>query len=1248
MEAPFAAAVGMDFGPGRAFCAALEHHWLRAMQGSGGTDQPPVDAAWQCLMRAQGPCTSSSSSKDLLHGYSLVSISELQSQQRMPCCSHLTWSSDEFNRWVRQGERVLPEQRILQRTHLILFGYLTDEGVSGKDKLVDGSLYLRDNTGMLPCVVLHFKLEWLGLPLLFPGWVYIPQSGQNTGGGYVEILGDPVHVTSAPTKTIDSVPVFYPGLAAQLLGARPQCKKKATLNVAGELFRLSRILCIHQKTFFFLFLKASCSAACVPVLVQNPPQLVWHHALQLGCWYILTNLKVACLKTSGLKVFLTCSSSDLLPYCAEHVREQFLDAASKGSVLVSASPTTCVPPGNLLELEEDEKMLVPVRESKMISCTGTITQVLNAQAGLFELDNKYTLCLAYQPLLNSGRGLRSGACVELRDVHLLQDPLTASLPVLGACLRSTVVLKSFSRYSTLHQPVTSFGNLYIQLLLQYNLSLSLYLQVVHLLETFEQRFCYFIQRYHAVGAAEMFMVPLLNSLVLSKGQERNIHQEILAETHHCPIEQAQMSEMPCQIPPFSLLHSMLDKKCWETFNPRQQLSSAAETQSMCAQELNRGLAWSYSTLSAESFEPRMVLLGALECSRRGCLQLRDRTKALPCVIFHRDGRPFADTSLIGCLLQIETFQLVMERFLQSDFPSWQELESHEYIKEKKTRFYVQFCFEDMKILHAPENRVPGHLKAAESTSSGVKDDDMSEAEPRAPERNISDKGRAIPDIGTLERAKSEVQKASSVSRLFLVTQKEGLLERNYQEHSEDKRAAREAHLCFQATVQWMSQPKLGGELGDPGGQQELGQEEASEGQQKVLLVFRKKLLHWFSFLHPDHVYQLILPECSDLDVFDKLCVPLAPGRLLNLLSCSFFLFVPDNAYLHHVSQVSQLVSPVSKMKQKEFSIAEILSPSFTESLASFSGEVMERSLCESPLWKKSATDCSLKKKGNLSPWCYTVKLSVSPTAGSPALLDVYVGPAFLPDLWGMLPGARILFQNQERKISRSGKVYCNYVASSYICVLAPPPKDSSSDQPSSTSILSGVYLFNIALQPPGLCQIQVKCHVKCVLSLSLHAICSLCSSSFTQGRCNQNNAPCLSRTAVIKASARILIEDGTSEFVVLCRNQQVQQVLGLSPKEWNDLQIHVRTKDRVCIYNSASSGPGGTEEHEDVLTWYLRSLCRSPVVCRTILLTCQLDRKPSEVRGTESLRRFLSNEVEFLSQTRPRQVLICLNIQEAT
>jgi len=77
---------------------------------------------------------------------------------------------------------------------------------------------------------------------------------------------------------------------------------------------------------------------------------------------------------------------------------------------------------------------------------------------------------------------------QLIDVHLLQKPLASSpFIVLGACLKSTVLLRSFSRLSTPYHPPVASRNLYLQLLFRYNLGMPPYLWLVSLLETFKER-----------------------------------------------------------------------------------------------------------------------------------------------------------------------------------------------------------------------------------------------------------------------------------------------------------------------------------------------------------------------------------------------------------------------------------------------------------------------------------------------------------------------------------------------------------------------------------------------------------------------------------------------------------------------------------------------------------------------------------------------------------------------------------------
>lgn len=48
-------------------------------------------------------------------------------------------------------------------------------------------------------------------------------------------------------------------------------------------------------------------------------------------------------------------------------------------------------------------------------------------------------------------------------------------------------------------------------------------------------------------------------------------------------------------------------------------------------------------------------------------------------------------------------------------------------------------------------------------------------------------------------------------------------------------------------------------------------------------------------------------------------------------------------------------------------------------------------------------------------------------------------------------------------------------------------------------------------------------------------------------------------------SLRLLVEDGTAEATVICRNQHVALVLGLSPSEWSSILEHAKGPGRVAL-----------------------------------------------------------------------------------
>ncbi|XP_054019307.1 CST complex subunit CTC1 [Dryobates pubescens] len=1239
------------------------HRALPALEEPGESEPPPLDAVLQSLRKASGG--------DLPLGYSFISISELQHQQCTPCCSHLTWSTNEFKEWARQGQGSLPMHSALPRTYLILVGYLTGGRQESKGKLVDGCLYVKDNTGTIPCELLHFALEWLESLFLFPSWSYIPQTDQSTTG-YLEILMDPVPI-NPPKDVADSIPVTCPASAEPLLASRIPCKRKSNLTVAGELTRLGSLLHIHHKTFFFLFLECFTSATCIPVLVQNPNQLAWHHVLQLGHRYTITGLSTSSLKKTGQRMFVTGASSCLLPDCAVKVGKQPLDSAWQGESTESSSLESDEQLGDSLELGSEEEMPTSTKKSKIISYVGTVTKILNVQAGLFLLDDKVCLCLAYLQLLNSARGLRPGACVELIGVHILQKPLV-SFPyvVLGACLRSTIKLKSFSRLSTPYQPPASSGNLYLEVLFRYNLGLPVYLWLVSLLEVFEERFsCFFGRlrlllgsRHRRPGAAEKFLEPLLQAVVPAGEQARDIYDEILGKTHQCPLQKYLPLNPPCQAPSLSALCHLAEQKSWEGFSP-SQLLSPLEAQHMGTQELNRALAWSYCTFSPGCFQPRLILLGVLRVSSRsGSLQLQDKSSTLACVICHKDGSPFAQTALQGSLLQVENYQVVVERFLQTDFPSWEHLANLEYVREKKTSVYVQFYFEDVQVLHAAEEKIQKGLRSGNSSSLSKKDDGSLTSELEIPEAKVLKLEDPKPESLRAENCQggqSGPGGAGCVSRLFVVTQKEGLMLRNYQLSTEDGGGQKLQH-SFQATVLWLGRPRLWSHLGETEALAELEETSCEGGEgmtrQEALLLFMGKSLQWYPFLHRDGLYRFIVPCCSDLEVFDKLSLPSVPPKFLSRSSCPMCLLVQDTWHLKHETWISRLTehqlaarSVLTGMDQRISSIPEILSNSFRGSLVSFAGEIVERTLCASSKNEKPCVTAGLQKqKGRLLASDHSVKLSVSVASDSHVLMDIYIASTYLQHLWGLLPGAKILFQNLERKISRFHNVYCTYIASSCVSIISLPASylHLSSRPAREASPPSFVFLSSLQPHLQSLPRAQILCHLSCVLVLSIQWVCSLCNSIFKEGRCTRHSPACPSHTGVRQASARVLVEDGTGEALVLCRNQHVAAILGLSILEWEALLKCVQRRGSVSIQHGEATGTGCAEEPEDLVACYLRSLCRSPLICRPILLDFSLDRKPSRILQPAplQLRNFRCSEVEFVSQMRPRPSLLCLNVEE--
>ncbi|XP_075417022.1 CST complex subunit CTC1 [Tenrec ecaudatus] len=1142
--------------------------------------------------------------------YSFVSARDLRTHQRLPCCSHLSWSSSTYQAWAQEAG---PDGDPLPRERLLLLGTLTDLSGALDQEARDGSLCVRDNTGRLGCELLDLDLSWLGHLFLFPSWSYLPPAKWNSSReGHLELWAAPVPVfplTVSPGPAT-AIPVLYPEIASRLLRHRSKLRD-VQRNLAGKLVRLSALVNSPSKTYFVLFLGGSSPGVSpVPILVQVPAQLVWHRVLRPGKSYVLTELRVSKIHGHRHCVWTTGPSSHVVLLKPACVRALELELELEGPLSEAGHKPPSVP-SDSRDTEERQGL---VQDSKLLSYVGTVTGVLNEPAGLYELDGQLVLCLAYQPFHRLRRVVRPGVSLELSDVHLLQSVGGGTKrPVLATCLGSTVLVRGFSRQNPKVQLSRQAhgASLYMQLLWERQLGLPLYLWVTRALEELACKLCPHVLRHRQFlqqpspgnpNLGLQLLAPTLDALALPCSPIWNAHKEILEEPHRCPLQKYTRLRATCAFPTLASLEKEGQAKAWDSFDPKALLP-LTEASHLLSCQLNLRLAWSWLCLLPSAFQPTPVLVGVLvPSSHKGSLQLRDQSGSLSCLLLDKHSQPIANPQLIGCVVRAEKFQVIVERDVRSNFPSWRELSMSGFIQQQQARVYVQFFLADSLVVPVPR---PVHR----STTSCR----LPQTEPTGPDR--------------LHQGQS---------RLFWLSHKEALMKRNFCTPPGASVVVPRPTLSFHVSGRWIghTQKKEGTGWGLP-------EPEGDENQdQKVLLIFLGSSVRWFEFLHPGRAYRLVAPGPQIPTLFQEgsSCISQRP---LELAGCTSCLTVRDEWTLEPGD--SQDIPAVLDVNEAlpESSISDILSDSLPDSLVSFSAEILSRSLC-APFPASHR-----KKPGSTGAVRGCVKLTAALQTAArdcPLHLAIYIEEPHLPPPLGLLPGARVYFKQLEKRVSRSHNVYCHFRASTYVQVLSFPQETTISTP------LPHIYLAELLQGRQAPFQATASCHIVSVLSLQLLWACAYCNRLCLQGRCTHQGPPCPSQTSVSQARVRLLVEDGTAEAVVTCRDHQVAQALGLRPPEWTALLEWVRGPGRVALH---FSGPGAQLESSagicEPLTHYLWTLCNSLSVLRPVTLSFELQRKPSKILPSEPprLQRFQCGDSPLLTRVNPRLQLTCLSVQEA-
>uniref|UniRef100_A0A4W4EPI7 CST complex subunit CTC1 n=1 Tax=Electrophorus electricus TaxID=8005 RepID=A0A4W4EPI7_ELEEL len=915
--------------------------------------------------------TVGSSARALPVSHRCVSVSELLSRQRTPCFSSLTWSTNQYREWAREAEQALPNHRALARTSLLLIGFLCDGRSSGQ---CDGFWRVRDASGSVYCETLKSSPHWLGKLMLFPTWSYIPQDAPEPGKkaeGYLELIGSPVCVTPEPTA-------FDPGWTpSEVIGVKKAARLLRQSGgmcvcVGGEVSVVCPLLVIGGKRFFCFILVEEDRA--VPVLVTR---VYWRQCVDVAQCVCVSALRVCSLRgRAGHRVLSVTSQSHLRSYPrAREPDDTLSDTRTQSqSDTHSETHTSCT-----------NKQTQSVSDSHSQSI-GRITSVLNEEAGLYEIDGKVGLCLAYQPQRKWGGGaLRPGAEIELHNVHFLFRPsLVCPDVVLCACLRSSISVMNFSPLTSKVMTLRS-DNPLLCYLLERNLSVSEYLWLSYCYTAVMERLSprWVCAARVCVVAGRVLQCVLQHD---EKRQEkRDIYREMLQDPHTCPLTQYRVNSPSVALCSVRELCDWMESESWACLSLSSLLPSSAPY--LTRVELNPLLSWSAHMTTLRGRSQPALLVGVVQVSSsRATLRLVDQTAAVDCVCVEATqagGQHTAiNTAWIGCLVCVRQCTLVMERFLKTDFPSWKHLDQPKYITHRHCR-YTHTCI----------HNIHTHYYSAYSNFTHLSGEE--------------DRPRDLGHHGNDPRAaeSSSVPCDPCVSLLFRLDAKHGVAFRNVQTSSE----AQGLTLSFVAKATCLGNAQRWD--GDPRNRRVEEREMGGATE----LQFVDLCVRWFPLLQSGSVYRLTALHTQDVSVLSGSSVPVRGG--VTLLSSPSLLMQPEWR-IHNTHTPAHTGSNHGLVASSCHSCAS--------DIVSFYGVISKRITLQEE--KDASVELDLR-----------VRLTVQDAEAPDRSVQVYLDLSRTPYIPALLPGATVQLLHFQRRVVRN--VYCWSLP--IICLMSvkphPPP-----------------------------------------------------------------------------------------------------------------------------------------------------------------------------------------------------------------
>ncbi|CAH1797214.1 unnamed protein product [Owenia fusiformis] len=1020
----------------------------------------------------------------------------------------------------------------------------------------------------------------------------------------------------------------------------------STVNVRGTVDVLSTVIRVKSDDCFLIKLTQESKGSQIFVLFKEKKHLKWHNFLEPLSSYVFINLKPTTLykgSSSEKKVYVPWSkfkihrendclstSLDLQSWCEKHCGMQEHDGQLDLDVLASDTPDS---------FSEDSQ--------KMYSYEGTISSCSLEHHGIYDLDNKIRL---YSWMIERPCGMALGAKITVFNCHHRGSSKAPKIQLhccLQSCIKVHISSSSSSRKRHIDDSISKQkDSLCINLALQYNFTFPAFQTAVEIFESLKKKF-HPKYKWIRIDAILRKVLKITSMGDCMNDENPPIRNRILEFIQHDCIFQKTMNMSET-----SKLACLSDIVTSEHIIDSMRLVENDGTYWSAHKSDYGKQPWPLVGILAVSTKSGRIQLvdqtGSIDCIIAPNDPPKDSDDTphechKSCDVSVKC--PYCHIKSLGTVIIVEEYNLVRETF-QHKSPGHQDPAMQQDLSYK----HVQFSMKNVTpLLSFKNDEMEAPLFNKKSKSDFAAESSGREALQKRGDSRTELVSQIFclvsKDYLTLKTRGSPSPQLSFYINVILVGQpitstgdhdphlqveEETFEGQAGVKHDNSGKSGLKSHINKeQLHVKGLHQSQYGVHRGQ--GQSQL------KGQTKTTVQHNTRVMsillsgdyvQWYHLLQHGCFYKLVMQRRTHQQYFKepvsdpslrtamracktKPCVTLPPGVTLGCVStcpcwttivgcnsaedtCPEDCLVQQSLHGCDNKDVDPQVVALYKNSQCIHTVKDI-NTGKSKDILNFEGIVLSRSFVDANnTYNLSKQNITLNNQLNVSvPGNKCLRLLIKDLISSEEIM-IYAKLENGSYPLGLLRGARVQFFNIERRVSKSGRAYCNFIVTSSFKIICTSPTEVVPILQQTDWSNAPYKKLNQLLDPSESYKVfQNICNVQQVLKIHLRTACNKCANVHKNGRCTY--APCYSgEQPKFKGRASVIVEDGTNTVILYVNDDLIRNLLGLKEQLWIELKQHIMDKGEY-VY----------DREEEFTRSALGRLCNSPLVKRKLVFMCK-------------------------------------------